>query len=311
MAFLTTHAPLVLEGLELQRMASPQEKGWTVIVYAYHALYAANCRFVGTQIQNLVSCDSPHCEFRNCEFLCPDSTAVVWENAQPGPRLGITNCLHTGPIVVGNQSPDDWKPASIQLTHNTSVTYILLRLPIEMEKWRRALKGNGANKVLRMDVSGNVFDASSALFALTTDDAVPGAEAILAQGVAWKGEENLFSVRGPFLNLSVSGKGLAPAKPLKDLADWKQFWGSAESGSLTGQVRYHGGNLLAKLATAPETVTPDDFRLRPDSAGYRAGKDGKDLGADVDLVGPGPAYERWKKTPEYQQWLRDTGQVKK
>jgi hypothetical protein len=24
---------------------------------------------------------------------------------------------------------------------------------------------------------------------------------------------------------------------------------------------------------------------------------------DVDLVGPGPAYERWKKTPEYQRWL--------
>jgi hypothetical protein len=30
----------------------------------------------------------------------------------------------------------------------------------------------------------------------------------------------------------------------------------------------------------------------------------------VDLVGPGPAYERWKKTPEYQQWLNDTKQVK-
>ena len=57
-------------------------------------------------------------------------------------------------------------------------------------------------------------------------------------------------------------------------------------------------------------ITPDDFRLRADSAGYRAGKDGKDLGADVDLVGPGPAYERWKKTPEYQQWLKDTKQMK-
>jgi hypothetical protein len=40
---------------------------------------------------------------------------------------------------------------------------------------------------------------------------------------------------------------------------------------------------------------------RPDSAGYRAGKDGKDgkdLGADVDL------------TPEYEVWLEDTGQKK-
>ena len=50
----------------------------------------------------------------------------------------------------------------------------------------------------------------------------------------------------------------------------------------------------------------------PPSGGVRiSGPGGKDLGADVDLVGPGPAYERWKKTPEYQQWLKDSGQVKK
>jgi hypothetical protein len=64
------------------------------------------------------------------------------------------------------------------------------------------------------------------------------------------------------------------------------------------------------LDNAPEKLTSDDFRLHPDSGGYHAGSDGKDLGADVDLVGPGPAYERWKKTPEYQQWLKDTGQFK-
>jgi hypothetical protein len=66
-----------------------------------------------------------------------------------------------------------------------------------------------------------------------------------------------------------------------------------------------------RALTAPEKLSAEDFRLRSDSAGYKAGKGGKDLGADVDLVGPGPAYERWKWTPEYQQWLKDTGQVKK
>jgi hypothetical protein len=58
-------------------------------------------------------------------------------------------------------------------------------------------------------------------------------------------------------------------------------------------------------------VKPDDFRLRADSAGYKAGPDGKNLGADVDLVGPGAAYERWKQTPEYQQWLKETEQESK
>src|SRR5262249_21259755 len=53
----------------------------------------------------------------------------------------------------------------------------------------------------------------------------------------------------------------------------------------------------------------EDYRLRADSPGKGAGKDGRDLGADVDLVGPGAAYERWKQTPEHQQWLQDTGQA--
>ena len=84
-------------------------------------------------------------------------------------------------------------------------------------------------------------------------------------------------------------------------------------GIYDGEViaRFKGGDLVAKFAADSAKLTPDDFRLRADSPGYRAGDDGKDLGADVDLVGPGAAYERWKMTPAYQQWLVETGQIKK
>jgi hypothetical protein len=94
------------------------------------------------------------------------------------------------------------------------------------------------------------------------------------------------------------------------LADWQRFWGLADIDSERGQAKFQGGDLVAKAKLTPELLAPDDFRLRPDSAGLKAGKDGKDLGADVGLVSHGPAYERWKKTPEYQQWLKDTGQTK-
>ena len=62
------------------------------------------------------------------------------------------------------------------------------------------------------------------------------------------------------------------------------------------------------LSVEVETAgaSPEDFRLRPDSAGYRAGPNGEDLGVDVDLVGPGEAYQRWKETPDYQQWREET-----
>ena len=94
---------------------------------------------------------------------------------------------------------------------------------------------------------------------------------------------------------------------------WRSGSGSGEPGTPTvgGPRPLSGRRPVSPGSRSPDQLTPEDFRLRPDSAGYRAGKDGKDLGADVDLVGPGPAYERWKKTPEYQQWLKDTGQVKK
>ena len=88
----------------------------------------------------------------------------------------------------------------------------------------------------------------------------------------------------------------------EDLESWNRFWGLADTGSLLGVIRFQGGDLRMKAKENPQQLMPEDFRLTPDSAGHRAGPDGKDLGADVDLVGPGEAYERWKKTPEYQEW---------
>jgi hypothetical protein len=128
--------------------------------------------------------------------------------------------------------------------------------------------------------------------------------------VGWNGEGNVFAGGGPLIEVQRGYVAPEPVKDTQTLADWRRLWGTAEANSIRGIVRYQGGDLLAKVNLAPEQLTPEDFRLRPDSAGYCAGTDGKDLGADVDLVGPGKAYKRWKKTPEYQQWLKETGQLK-
>jgi hypothetical protein len=47
-------------------------------------------------------------------------------------------------------------------------------------------------------------------------------------------------------------------------------------------------------------------RLDPGMPGKGAGPGGTDLGADVGLVGPGEAYQRWTKTPEYREWRKKT-----
>ena len=50
---------------------------------------------------------------------------------------------------------------------------------------------------------------------------------------------------------------------------------------------------IAGLVTRASKAGSADFRLAPGSPGKDDGKDGKDLGADVDLVGPGHACEKW------------------
>jgi hypothetical protein len=159
--------------------------------------------------------------------------------------------------------------------------------------------------------SGNLLDARRVLnmghhgWALGNPE---DEKTLLKRLFAWSDQENLYQVTNAFLSVS-DDTGMRDLGA-KTLSEWKGFWGQPDAMIHEGPVHYQGGNLTSRLQVAPEQLAPTDFRLRPDSAGYRAGKDGKDLGADVDLVGPGPAYERWKKTPEYQQWLQETGKVK-
>ena len=143
------------------------------------------------------------------------------------------------------------------------------------------------------------------------------AQRLLTQLVGWQDNQNLYSSPedSAFLSLTATtnpGKDIAipQTAPVTTLLAWKNFWGMKELDSQRGLAKFQGGDLVARAKSTPERILPEDFRLRPDSAGYRAGKDGKDIGADVDLVGPGAAYDRWKKTPEYQQWLNDTKQAK-
>ena len=88
------------------------------------------------------------------------------------------------------------------------------------------------------------------------------------------------------------------------LADWQQFWKLERATGSWGRVRFQTESLAEKVIETPQTVSAADFRLRGDSLGKKAGPGGKDLGADVDRVGPGKAYEEWKKTDDYRAWRR-------
>ena len=143
-----------------------------------------------------------------------------------------------------------------------------------------------------------------------------GMEAWLPRRVKWNEQRNIYRpvklyIAGRILGAGDKRDRKIPLSFGNDFADWNRFWGLKDTGSSEGDIRFLGGDLHARALADAAKLTAEDFRLRPDSAGYRAGKDQQDIGADVDLVGPGAAYERWKLTPDYQQWLKESGQLKR
>lgn len=271
-------------------------------------LHAANCRF-RTPVW---SGRSPERVFRNCEFLADEALENWRFDSDAATRVAFENCVFCTKHKAISSFVDEAGPrdVSIQVKRSTFVTAQSFLFSL------RSSSSNGeAVAPIRVEGLENIFEVPSVVgFEQTRaflDQAAllepAEAEGTLSRLIQWRGERNLFGTGGASIRWIVAQKLELPHGP-KGMDEWKRFWGAAEVGSLEGQVRFQGGHLLER--TDFDQLTPDDFRLRPDSPGYRALPDGKDLGADVDLVGPGSAYERWKQTPEYQDWLKETGQLK-
>ena len=319
---------LVLEGLELQRN-SPLDwkpgKNWLtpcIVISSESPVHIANCRFLleGTSGYLVWGADSAVMVASNCEFLGDSDTAVAPNRIPMGARGSMDNCVQIGGAAMAFTY---WRPdlrnVSIHLRRNTivqqhdfppSIDFVLHVMPTLPNDDRET-------KPIHVEASENVVDSRYVLGFHQYGDFIakqsalepPEAEAMLLRLFNWQGRRNLYAANSAYLAW-LNDFVLQPAHGPQSAQDWTQFWGADETGSFEGHIRFQGGNLRSRLTAAPGQLTPEDFRLRPDSAGYRAGPDGKDLGADIDLVGPGKAYERWKKTPEYRQWLKDTGQMK-
>lgn len=308
---LETRASLVLEGLELictdtePRAGSP---GAFIRVINSAPLYVSHCRLVMLGSDRAVYGSPSHCEVRHCEVI----RKTRWGNQAfggtwlPGQRLNVEGCVITGHFLAvdlhGARPP---APCSARFFQNTFVG----RWPIALWRWDVMSSGEIP---FSLDLANNLFSSEEHFLVLADGKQVPESEPAAAlefvkQFLSCKGQHNVLEPGIKPLHFNRLEKSV----PLvSDFAAWQKLFGLESDYSQTGPLRFEGGVLRERNRVEPQTITAGDFRLRPDSAGYRAGPDGKDLGADVDLVGPGAAYERWKKTPEYQEWLKVTGQSK-
>jgi hypothetical protein len=311
---LENHAPLNLEGLELEIPDFGDQLWRSVVICRGTSVQAAHCRFLARGFGiSLNTGESLITVARNCVFL--RGIHLVAHGLPPGARRVMENCVVAGHNALGMiYSRSDASDISVRLAHNTFVVNPSTVIDFRLGASVKIPAANQRRQPFTFDLSSNILHARNIVWIrqFTNENAIDPvkAEAAFRLLVDWHENQNLESLSGVYL-ASTLAEEQPNADRFQNRTEWERFWGSDHTGAQKGKVRYQGGNLLAKLATEPEKLGPKDFRLRPDSAGYRAGEDGKDLGADIDLVGPGAAYERWQKTPAYQQWLKDTGQVKK
>jgi hypothetical protein len=308
---LWTDAPLTVEGLAFHFAAkAPPVEGYSWILRSENApLRVANCKFLadlpGIYSFLLVN-RSPRCEIRNCQAAVTRSgTLITWECGSNGQLVLDNNAVAGLGSAVVLQPSENTKEGTIQLSCNSLAAPAVL-----IQQGPNAKSIDKANRLLRVNARENVVAMSGLSFGRHDDKASTTygeAAALLKQLVQWSEQRNAYSP-GLSLYLAKRGKLLDPTKEFLKLAEWEAFWGIEKTGSVQGDIAFQGGDVWAKGHESPAAVVLDDFRLAKDSIGIGKRDDGKDLGADVDLVGPGPAYEKWKQTKEYQQWLKDTEQ---
>jgi serine/threonine protein kinase len=299
---LEAHAHLVLEGLELQRIAATRGE---IVVCRGPTLHVANCRFLHDVPQsemggNCITSDAPNSFLTNSEFLARRGFSFQFVSRLPG-QLVMKNCAGVTGVITWGGAPGDAR--SVQLTHNTFVGPSAL----SMRFLNTFLAGEHTEPSIGIQSSGNVYGGSNLLWVEGIEPA--RTMATLPQRLAWQEAVSLYPVQNLLCVDSGPPQSALLIQGEKALEEWRRLWTLPDSHVISGVPRFCG-DIRSKLAAAPGEITPDDFRLGAGSLGYRAGKDGKDLGADVDLVGPGAAYERWKTLPEYQEWLKETGQQK-
>jgi hypothetical protein len=315
---MSSDAALTLEGLELQRIGrSPTQAG--VLIYTDRLpLRVANCRFV-VKDNNAIALwghSPPTVDVRNCEMF---GSRVAVETGSPKEgTLSMDNCVLARSTGVYFHHDKQVHRVDVRLTRNTFAGPVALWLNISVVPDFFTSGSRPDARRFDLEVENNVFAVTECEFCVSQgaeawrDKPVPTGpfKTLVTDLVEWRDRRNVYPSSAPFMAMVWQGGPIKPLVGADQLAEWRQFAGP-EAGALRGKAQFAGGDLFAQLAATPERLLPKDFRLQPQSTGWRAGKDGRDLGADVDLVGPGEPYERWKKTPEYQQWLIETGQKKK
>jgi hypothetical protein len=313
--YLESRGPLVLEGLDLRcRGGKPPGAGsWSSIVNVQDAtLHVAYCKFLMREDSGrcLGTNGSRETVVRNCLLLRNQSSwySTIGVSRLPSRgRVAVLDSVLAGGGHAAEVSQDSPAAldASVQMRGNT--------LLANGTWWLGDFTGS---PFIRIELRGNVFDNTNQFFfyskTVVKGKSLVGAEVevALTRQVRWRMHDNLLPEDVPMGKFYTSSPWAAipGMRERTTLKDWDQLWGLRPNHSIQGRPGYEGGDLFTRLREAPAEVQAEDFKLTSDSPGWR-GPGRRDLGADVNDLGPGPAYDRWRKSAGYRTWQKETGQI--
>ncbi len=313
--FVRANANLTLEGLNLE--SHDTSRGITLVSCEGHARLA-NCRLVVLRAgAGTTAIAANKADIINCLISSHFNISAALD------REGFTNVANS--TLLASSAAVRWAndgfgftriaPRTLRVTDSTAVAHQHACV-FNLNNRESPIDDGLTKPLLSFEPSRSYFCISSPKDAglLTINVMFRGladADALdlMRRAIRWSETENLYHARAGFGALgSFDGSNWGPHRvPLPDLAKWHEFWMITDSKSREAAAVFQNGNRVQLGKFDPMTLSPDDFRLEKGSPGKGAGQGGKDLGADVDLVGPGAAYERWRQTPAYQKWRKRTG----
>jgi hypothetical protein len=291
-SILWTDSALVLENLTIRRLGKTNISKTIVVEKA--PLRVANCRFQQGEGIALSAQGTPHCAVRNCLLVGTGrSLGFIDLDTRFQGHVVLDNCISTADATLGLWNVEHADGVVVECTHNTFLgkTPLLFHLATNPK----------VRLPIRLTATGNIFSPQQAVvqfrywhFGPVYGDA--DLEALFPQLVSWQDRCNLYPPGGKILGIATGPHWQVRIAPgVKDLKQWHALWNQQLADSSQGVPKF-------RAADPAQAQQPESFALLPESPGRNRAGGGRDMGADVSLVGPGPAFEAWQRTMEYKNY---------
>jgi hypothetical protein len=298
-------APLALEGIEF-RYVRPEKGGVAQLFLVTSDLRMAHCRVVTEGEANPIFLSYGSLELNRSELLSSPWPNIRW-NFDGAAKVVVNESLLAGAepfFLHAYAKRDQPHDLDVRIRRSTLVgEYAIMDWRVEQVQPRpkeghKPIRIQASESVFLLNNSEHMMLAVNCNVAGAYQDAA-AAKALLRQTMSWTEERNLYPQERLLGLLDQKSGSLLPGDGYvcAHVDHWCKFWGIPPTKSIQGAARFQGAaaGMTERLRTNIQSLTPADFRLIKGSPGQGVSPGGKDLGADVDNVGPGEAYERWKK----------------